>query len=157
MTSRFCARMISRRGSSTSNLHLFASSGLDTEGGLYSIRIYTYILVWDTEGGSYSPKRGARRTFFNSSARRSKVTDSRALAFVFVEIQIQISLVGPTYSWAINLHFPHPNYDSSARNHVECDIMDPSDRVWRCVKIHQRLRKSPPVHCTGFILANPGD
>ena len=42
MTSRFCARVISRRGSSASNLHLFASSGLDTEGGLYSIRIYTY-------------------------------------------------------------------------------------------------------------------
>ena len=54
MTSRFCARVISRRSSSASNLHLFASRR-----GYGGRR----------EGGLYGPKRGSRRTFFNSSAR----------------------------------------------------------------------------------------
>ena len=65
------------------------------------------------------------------------LADCPALSYVFVEIQIQICLVGPSTNSFLTLF--------SVENTIMWRLtLGPPDRVWLCAKIPLRLRRSPP-------------
>ena len=71
---------------------------------------------------------------------RSRYVPSRSLCyyFVVVEIQMQVSLVGPLVWLKPSSFHSQLKYNSNGRDHV-----GPTDWAWPCVEIPPRLRKSP--------------